>query len=207
MENIIISIGRQYGSGGRSIGMALSQRLGFEYFDKELMILAAKENGIAPEFFETHDERSMNIFEKAIQWFENNISNAEQGSVLSADSLFKMQADAIEKLAAEKSCIIVGRCSDYILRNNPNCVSIFLHSSEQERIKRICNGLNISKDEAIEKMAMEDKKRAAYYNFYSNKIWGNSATYNLSVDVSKLGEEQTVEFIINYLKMRFPDYL
>lgn len=118
-----------------------------------------------------------------------------------------MQADAIEKLAAEKSCIIVGRCSDYILRNNPNCVSIFLHSSEQERIKRICNGLNISKDEAIEKMAMEDKKRAAYYNFYSNKIWGNSATYNLSIDVSKLGEEQTVEFIINYLKMRFPDYL
>ncbi len=205
MENIIISIGRQYGSGGRSIGMALSKRLGFDYFDKELMILAAKENGIAPEFFETNDERSMNIFEKAIQWFENNISNAEQGSVLSADSLFKMQADTIEKLAAEKSCIIVGRCSDYILRNNPNCVSIFLHSSEEERIKRICEGLNISQNEAIEKIIMEDKKRAAYYNFYSNKIWGNSATYNLSIDVSKLGEEKTIEFIISYLKMRFPE--
>ncbi len=203
MENLIISIGRQFGSGGRVIGKALSQRLNIDYYDKELLVLAAKENGIAPEFFENTDEKSMSLLEHASHWFENiSAGNFFNNSILSNDAMFQMQADTIRKLAEEKSCIIVGRCSDYVLRNHPNCVSIFLHSSEQERARRISQRMNISEAEAILKMHEEDKKRAAYYNFYSNKIWGDSATYNLSIDVSKLGEEGTLEFILNYLEMR-----
>lgn len=203
MENLIISIGRQFGSGGRVIGKALSQRLNIDYYDKELLVLAAKENGIAPEFFENTDEKSMSLLEHASHWFENiSAGNFFNNSILSNDAMFQMQADTIRKLAEEKSCIIVGRCSDYVLRDNPNCVSIFLHSSEQERARRISQRMNISENEAILKMHEEDKKRAAYYNFYSNKTWGDSATYNLSIDVSKLGEKGTLEFILNYLEMR-----
>ena len=206
MENIIISIGRQFGSGGRVIGKALAQKLNFDYYDKELLTLAAKENGISPEFFEQSDEKSFPLLEQASHWFENlGINNPFSSSVLSNDALFKMQSDTIKKLAEEKSFVILGRCSDYILRDNPNCISIFLHSTEEERAKRICKRMQITEEEAIIRMREEDKKRAAYYNFYSNKIWGDAKTYNLSIDISKLGETQTLEFILAYIKKRFPE--
>lgn len=203
MENLIISIGRQFGSGGRVIGKALAERLHIDYYDKELLLLAAKESGIAPEFFEHTDEKSADTFEYATDLFGAITSgNFLRGGILSGDTIFKIQADTIKKLASEKSCVIVGRCSDYILRDNPNCVSIFLHSSEDERAERVSKRLNISIEEAISKMHNEDKKRANYYNFYSNKIWGDSQTYNLSIDVSKLGVEKTIDFILHYLEMR-----
>lgn len=205
MENLIISIGRQFGSGGRIIGKALSNKLNIDYYDNELLTLAAKENGISPEFFENSDEKSISILEHASHWFENLAAgNLFNDNILSNDTMFKMQADTIRKLAEKKSCIIVGRCSDYVLRDNPNCVSIFLHSSEEERAKRISKRMNISEEEAVEIMHEEDKKRAAYYNFYSSKTWGESKTYDLSIDVSKLGEDGTLEFILNYLRMRYP---
>ncbi|MCQ2608491.1 MAG: cytidylate kinase-like family protein [Bacteroidales bacterium] len=200
MEKLIISIGRQFGSGGRVIGKALAQKLGIEYYDKELLLLAAKESGIASEFFEQKDEKSHTFFEQAIDFISTG--HFFNDSILSGDRLFKIQSDAILKLAQEKSCVIVGRCSDYILRDNPNCVSIFLHSSDSDRAQRISKRLNISEEEAIEKMRNEDKKRANYYNFYSNKTWGESKTYDLSIDVSKIGEDQTIEIILQYLRIR-----
>ncbi len=200
MNKLIISIGRQFGSGGRVIGKALAEKLNIDYYDKELLLLAAKESGIASEFFEQKDEKSHSFLEQAIDFISTG--HFFNDSVLSGDRLFKIQSDAIIKLAEEKSCIIVGRCSDYILRDNPNCVSIFLHSSDSDRAKRISTRLNISEEEAIEKMRSEDKKRANYYNFYSNKTWGESKTYDLSIDVSKIGEEQTLEIILQYLRMR-----
>lgn len=200
MEKLIISIGRQFGSGGRVIGKALAQKLGIEYYDKELLLLAAKESGIASEFFEQKDEKSHTFLEQAIDFISTG--HFFNDSILSGDRLFKIQSDAILKLAQEKSCVIVGRCSDYILRDNPNCVSIFLHSSDYDRAQRISKRLNISEEEAIEKMRNEDKKRANYYNFYSNKTWGESKTYDLSIDVSKIGEDQTIEIILQYLRIR-----
>ncbi len=200
MENLIISIGRQFGSGGRVIGKALSQKLGIDYYDKELLLLAAKESGISSEFFEQKDEKSHSFFDQAIDFI--SAGHFQTNSALSNEQLFKIQSDAIQKLANEKSCIIVGRCSDYILRENPNCVSIFLHSSEESRAQRISKRMNISESEAITLLRSEDKKRANYYNFYSNKKWGDSATYNLSIDVAKLGEEQTIDLILQYLRMR-----
>lgn len=205
MENNIISIGRQFGSGGQVIGKALAKALSVEYYDKKLLLLAAKESGIAPEFFEHTDEKSSNIFEHAIDWLNGNYF-FNTNKQLSGDTLFQIQSDAIRKLASEKSCVIVGRCSDYILRDNPNCVSIFLHSSDEIRAERISQILNVSFDDALTIMRKEDKKRADYYNFYSDKTWGDSATYDLSIDVSKIGEEKTVEFILSYLTMRFSNH-
>lgn len=205
MENNIISIGRQFGSGGQVIGKALAKALSVEYYDKKLLLLAAKKSGIAPEFFEHTDEKSSNIFEHAIDWLNGNYF-FNTNKQLSGDTLFQIQSDAIRKLASEKSCVIVGRCSDYILRDNPNCVSIFLHSSDEIRAERISQRLNVSFDDALTIMRKEDKKRADYYNFYSDKTWGDSATYDLSIDVSKIGEEKTVEFILSYLTMRFSNH-
>ncbi|MBP5371647.1 MAG: cytidylate kinase-like family protein [Bacteroidales bacterium] len=205
MEQIVISIGRQFGSGGRIIGKALAEKLNIDYYDNELLVLAAKQNGLAPEFFENNDEISNSIFGFASNILDNIGLGTFTNNMLSGDTLFQMQSETIKKLASEKSCIIVGRCSDYILRDNPNCVSIFLHASEEERTKRIANRMNISEEEALAKLVEADKKRASYYNFYSNKTWGESKTYDLSINVSKLGIEGTLNFILDYLKMRFPD--
>ena len=205
MEQIVISIGRQFGSGGRIIGKALAEKLNIDYYDNELLVLAAKQNGWAPECFENNDEISNSIFGFASNILDNIGLGTFTNNMLSGDTLFQMQSETIKKLASEKSCIIVGRCSDYILRDNPNCVSIFLHASEEERAKRIANRMNISEEEALAKLVEADKKRASYYNFYSNKTWGESKTYDLSINVSKLGIEGTLNFILDYLKMRFPD--
>ena len=205
MEQIVISIGRQFGSGGRIIGKALAEKLNIDYYDNELLVLAAKQNGLAPEFFENNDEISNSIFGFTSNILDNIGLGTFTNNMLSGDTLFQMQSETIKKLASEKSCIIVGRCSDYILRDNPNCVSIFLHASEEERAKRIANRMNISEEEALAKLVEADKKRASYYNFYSNKTWGESKTYDLSINVSKLGIEGTLNFILDYLKMRFPD--
>ena len=205
MEQIVISIGRQFGSGGRIIGKALAEKLNIDYYDNELLVLAAKQNGLAPEFFENNDEISNSIFGFASNILDNIGLGTFTNNMLSGDTLFQMQSETIRKLANENSCIIVGRCSDYILRDNPNCVSIFLHASEEERAKRIANRMNISEEEALAKLVEADKKRASYYNFYSNKTWGESKTYDLSINVSKLGIEGTLNFILDYLKMRFPD--
>ena len=205
MEQIVISIGRQFGSGGRIIGKALAEKLNIDYYDNELLVLAAKQNGLAPEFFESNDEISNSLFGFASNILDNIGLGTFTNNMLSGDTLFQMQSETIKKLASEKSCIIVGRCSDYILRDNPNCVSIFLHASEEERAKRIANRMNISEEEALAKLVEADKKRASYYNFYSNKTWGESKTYDLSINVSKLGIEGTLNFILDYLKMRFLD--
>jgi len=205
MEHFVISIGRQFGSGGRVIGKALAEKLNIDYYDNELLVLAAKQNGLAPEFFENTDEISNSIFGFASNILDNIGLGTFTNNMLSGDTLFQMQSETIKKLASEKSCIIVGRCSDYILRDNPNCVSIFLHASEEERAKRIANRMNISEEEARIKLVEADKKRASYYNFYSNKTWGDSKTYDLSINVSKLGIDGTLNFILDYLNMRFPD--
>lgn len=202
-KNIVISIGRQFGAGGRRVGQALAKELGIAYYDKELIMEAAKEFGFAPIFFEENDEKSASFSGNVLQWMESFVTNGlGSKNYLSQDTLFEMQSEVVRKVAEKHSCVIVGRCSDYVLRNNPNCVSVFLHSSDSDRIQRIQERSELTVEEAISKMRMEDKKRAAYYNFYSSKTWGASSTYTLSIDVSSIGVEQTVQLIIFYLRQR-----
>ncbi|MBO7428705.1 MAG: cytidylate kinase-like family protein [Paludibacteraceae bacterium] len=202
-KNIVISIGRQFGAGGRRVGQALAKELGIAYYDKELIMEAAKEFGFAPAFFEENDEKSASLSGNVLQWMESFVTNGfGSKNYLSQDTLFEMQSEVVRKVAEKHSCVIVGRCSDYVLRDYPNCVSVFLHSSDEDRVQRIRERSGLTAEEAIAKMRMEDKKRAAYYNFYSSKTWGESATYTLSIDVSSIGVEQTVQLIMFYLRQR-----
>jgi len=150
-NNLIISIGRQFGSGGRLVGKALAEALGFDYYDNELLSLAAKEYGMDPEFFKMVDEKSdKSLF---LQRFEEYFSGgfwANNG--LTNDRLFQMQSDTIRRLAEEKSFVIVGRCSDYVLRDNPNCVSIFLHSTDKDRVARLRERMPESESSSDEKI-------------------------------------------------------
>ena len=199
-KRLIITLGRQFGSGGRSIGKRLAEELGIEFYDKELIKIAATESGISDSFFEKADEKGgiRSLFSAfslggvgvgGTMFFQSN-------DYLSGESLFKIQSDVIRKLASEKSCVIVGRCADYILRGDPDCVRIFICAEERDRIRRIMKYSGITKvAEARSQMKKADKTRAEYYNYYTDKVWGASDSYDLCLNSSRLGEELTYQII------------
>lgn len=203
-KKVIVTIGRQFGSGGREIGQKLAKALGIAYYDKELITLAAKESGLCEEVFEKADEQtSINMpyaFTMGYSAFMGIYS--PYNDILSNDGLFKIQSDAIRSLAEKESCVLVGRCADYILRDDPDCLSFFIHNNTENRIHRIIESQQVTVEQARELMAKTDKSRAAYYNYYTNKTWGASASYNFSIDVSILGVEETVAFIKNFIDKR-----
>ena len=192
----VINIGRQLGSGGKEIGEKLAARLGIDFYDKELINLASEESGLCREFFEKADE-------KASQGIIGGLFGMRFPFI--SDALFKVQSDVIRHLAAEKSCVFVGRCADYILREHPRCVNVFISASKEDRIARLCQIHHIDEEAAEEMMEKADKKRSEYYNYYSYKTWGAAATYHLCVDSSSLGIEETVrfveEFVVKKLKL------
>ena len=202
MENkIIVTIGRQFGSGGREIGQKLAEMLGIAYYDKELMAMAAKDSGLCEEFFEKADERvSGNLSYAFSLGYSYMGAYAPFNDILSNDGLFKLQSDTIRSLAEKQSCVMVGRCADYILRDDPAMISVFIHNSKEVRIKRIVAALPVTSDQAEELMEKRDKSRASYYNYYTNKTWGASKSYDLSIDASVLGIDETVAFIKMFIE-------
>lgn len=202
-NRMVITIGRQYGSGGREIGKRLAESLQIGYYDKELITIASKESGLCPEFFEKADERASHGLSYAFTLgfpFFGNVS--PYNDYLSNDTLFKIQSDTIRKIAAENSCVIVGRCADYILREDPYCVNIFVHSPLEKRMERIVEREQLTVEEAKTRIEKTDKSRASFYNYYSNKTWGAAASYHLSVDSCALGMDETVEFIRQFVCLK-----
>lgn len=200
--NYVINIGRQLGSGGKEIGEKLAASLGIGFYDKELIQLASEESGLCREFFEKADEKASQsiisgLFGMRFPFISD--SSIPYNNCLSNDALFKIQSDVIRHLASEKSCLFVGRCADYILRDHPRCVNVFISSSPQERIARISRMDGIDEEAAEERMNKTDKKRSEYYNYYSYKSWGAAATYHLCVDSSVLGVEDTVAFVGDFV--------
>ncbi|WP_080904788.1 AAA family ATPase [Parabacteroides sp. Marseille-P3160] len=203
-KRMIITIGRQYGSGGREIGKRLAESLGIGYYDKELLAVAAKESGFSKELFEKADERASSGLPYAFSMGFSYLGGmTPYHDVLSNEGLFKIQSDAIRKLAARESCVMIGRCADYVLREDPACLSIFIHNTDENRIRRIMERRKVSADEAKELMRKIDKTRASYYDYYSNKSWGRASSYNLSIDVSVLGVEETVGFLKIFIHKKF----
>ncbi len=203
VKRVIISIGREFGSGGRVIGRQLADRLGIDYYDKELMALAAKESGFGQEFFERADEKH-STFSAFSQWLNESFSTISRSeNYMSNDSIFKMQAEAIQQLAQRGSCVIVGRCSDYILRNDERCLRVFLYAPLTDRIARVAKRMNLSEEKARALIEVEDKRRAEYYNFYSSKTWGKASTYDLCLNVSLFGEEGVIRLIESVVKNCF----
>lgn len=194
----VITIGRQFGCGAREIGTKLAEKLNISYYDKEIMKRASKDSGFDEDLFKFYDEKptSSFLFNVSADGF---IPMGGAGQSLE-DQIIQFQFDTIKKVADEGNCIIVGRCADYILRENENLVSVYLHADDEYRKKRIINEHACSDKDALKQMKSMDKKRARFHNFYSDKSWGDAATYALSIDVSKLGIDGTVDLIAAYVQ-------
>lgn len=205
-DKFFVNIGRQLGSGGREIGEKLAVRLGIDFYDKELINLASEESGLCREFFEKADEKASQgiiggLFGMRFPFIGDGAMPPAM-NCLSNDALFKVQSDVIRKLASEKSCLFVGRCADYILRDNPRCANVFISSSHEDRIERLCRLHSITKEAAENMMEKADKKRSDYYNYYSYKTWGAAASYHLCIDSSVLGIEGTVDFVEEFIRKK-----
>jgi hypothetical protein len=197
-NHLIINIGRQLGSGGRVIGKELADKLNMRFLDRELLNLAAQESGFDLKFFERSDEKK-GFFKFLDNLRTSHFSTDLYDNQLSEESLFKIQSDAIRSAAEEGSCVIVGRCADYILRDYRGCVNIFITANKTDRIKRVCHYDGITPEEAKRKIESGDEKRAAYYNYYTGKTWGAAASYDLCINSSRLGIEATTQYIIDFV--------
>ena len=193
-NNYVITIGREYGSGGREIGKKIAETLNIAFYDKELITIAAKASGLSPELFDSVDEKSTSKLAYALTP-EASFCGIPFGGYFSNDLLFNLQSEAMINLVKQESCVIVGRCADFVLRDNPRCINIFIHSPMQNRIRQVMEREKCSKQEAIEKIQKIDKKRTSYYNYYTRKEWGKSSSYHFSIDSSLFGLSNTADLI------------
>lgn len=198
----IITIGRQFGSGGREIGNLLAKRLSVKCYDNELLTAAAKESGLCEEIFKAHDEKPTNsfLYSLVMDSYPGYSVGFGGNTVPLSQQVFLAQFDTIRKIAKNEECIFVGRCADYALHEDYDVVSIFICSDEKSRIERICKRHEVSESKARELMIKTDKKRANYYNYYTDKIWGNSSSYDMCINSGKLGIENTVDLIVYYME-------
>lgn len=204
MSNKIYTIGREFGSGGKAVGEKLAERLGIKLYDKELLQQAAKDSGFCEEIFENHDEKPTNSFLYSLVMDTYSVSGYSAAPFLDMPlnhKVFLAQFETIKKIAETESCVIVGRCADYALADNPDCINIFIHADMDIRVRNICMSLNITENKARDIINKTDKQRASYYNYYTSKKWGDSKSYNLSLDAGKLGIDNCVEMILKYREL------
>ena len=204
MANKIYTIGREFGSGGREVGEKLAAKLGIKLYDKELLQQAAKDSGFCEEIFENHDEKPTNSFLYSLVMDTYSVSGYSAAPFLDMPlnhKVFLAQFETIKKIAEKESCVIVGRCADYALSDNPDCINIFIHADLDVRIKNVSRNLNITEIKARDIINKTDKQRASYYNYYTSKKWGDSKSYNLSLDAGKLGTDNCVEMILKFREL------
>lgn len=197
---MIINVGRQLGSGGRTIASRLAERFNCRFYDRELLNLAAKESGFCEEFFERNDENK-NFFKTIFHLHVPHLSDGNfYNNNLSQESLFKFQSDAIRKAAESGACVFVGRCADYVLRDRTDVVNIFVTANTEDRINRICGRDGLDEAEARKRISKGDSERSSYYNYYTGKKWGHSESYDLCVNSSVLGMSGTVDYISRFIE-------
>lgn len=204
---MIITIGRQLGSGGLEIGRLLAERLNLAFYDKELLTEAARHSGICPECFQQVDEQAkrtfggVGIFGMRFPFVGDG--NTSYNSMISGDNLFLIQSETIVKLAEnEQGAVFVGRCADYVLRHRDDVVSVFITANEADRVKRLCDRRVCTEAEARDMMKKVDKQRSAYYDYYASREWGVASSYDICLNSSLLGIEGTVEAIINIVRRK-----
>lgn len=199
-KSLTITIGRQFGSGGRDIGLQLSERLGISFYDKEVLIEAAKDSGLDEAFFEKFDEKPTNSF-----WY-SLLMNVRAGKIARdeydmplPERVFLAEFEAIQKIASEGSSVIVGRCADYVLRNQKNCINVFIYAPTENRIARIAERCQVERSKAEELIRQVDKHRSSYYNYYTTGKWGDVGSYHLCIDSSLCGVEGTAALIEDFI--------
>ena len=197
MSNLVITIGRQYGSAGRQIGQKIAQDFGIKCYDKELLAVAAKESGLCHELFESHDEKPTNsfLYSLVMDTYSMGYTSSAYMDMPINHKVFLAQFDTIKKLAAEESCVIVGRCADYALADYPNTVTVFISGDEKDKIAYLKELYHLDDAKAKDTMIKTDKKRASYYNYYSSKKWGDAKSYDLCINSSAVGYDGAVKLI------------
>ncbi len=200
--NLAINIGRQLGSGGHEIGKMLAKSLDIPFYDKNLITLASKESGLAQEFFERADERTGFPFASTLFGLRSTFIGDEFiDNYLGNESLFRIQSDVIRELNKKQDSVFVGRCADYILRDNPLSVNIFITADIEDRIKRVAERNQLTEKKAKDIIEKTDKSRASYYNYYTSKKWGKADSYHLCFN-SSIGIDNSVELIEQFVKMK-----
>ena len=203
-NNLIITIGRQCGSGGKLIGEMLAGKMGVKCYDKELLAMAAKNSGLCEELFEKHDERPTSSFLYSLVMDSYSMGYTASGysDMPINHKIFLAQFDTIKKLADEASCVIVGRCADYALEDYPNVVSVFITGDDKDKLKRLQELYKVDESKAKDIMIKTDKQRSNYYNYYSNKKWSDPRSYDLCINSSKVGADGAVDVIMNFAKVK-----
>lgn len=200
-NNTIVTIGRQYGSGGHDIGKQLAEELNIPFYDKALLERAAKDSGLCQEIFENHDEKPTNsfLYSLVMDTYSLGYNSSSFTEMPLNHKIFLAQFDAIKNIAKEGPCVIVGRCADYALADFPNVVNVFLHADLQARIVRIARRHDLTDAKAKDLILKTDKRRASYYNYYTSKKWGEAAGYDLSLNTATLGVDGTIHMIREFI--------
>ena len=204
MENkkIIINVGRQIGSGGHIIAEKLAEDFGCKCYDRELLNLAAKESGFSAKFFEQNDEQKgffKSLFHTHLPFLSDNNFYSND---FSQEGLYKFQSDAIKRAANEGNCVFVGRTADYVLRDYENVVNVFITADEEDRVKAVSERRGITPEAARKFISNHESERASYYNYYTGKVWGHSESYDLCINSSLLGMEETEKFIAGFIRKK-----
>ena len=204
MGNTVITIARSYGSGGRTLGKLLAKELGINYYDRELIRMASDESGINEALFGEVDEKLKKspLFRIVKKTYRGEIIPPESGEFVSDDNLFNYQAKVIRQLAEEESCVIIGRCADYALEERDDVLSVFIHADLEDRIKNVAKLNELTDNKAKDLIHKTDKRRASYYNYYTNKKWGEAASYELCLNSSELGVQGTAKAIEQYILLK-----
>lgn len=200
----IITIGREYGSGGKEIGLKLAEKLGVKCYDKELLSVASKQSGISEDLFYANDEKHQGSFIYSLMM--GTYAMGEGGKIYPdlplSQKIFLAQFDAIKEIAKKGPCVIVGRCADYVLRDRQNVIKIFITADKDFKVKRLSEKLSVGEAKAENIMIKMDKKRASYYNYNTESRWGKASNYDLCINSSKVGIDKTVELITKYIEIK-----
>lgn len=204
MKQVVITIARQYGSGGRIVGKMLSEELGIAYYDRQLLQLASDDSGINEQLFANADEKlkTTTLFKTAKSVYNGELITPDREDFVSNDNLFNYQAKIIRELAAVESCVIIGRCADFVLKDNPNVLRVFVHANEEKCIERV-KEIRPMPDKELRKYISDiDKRRGAYYKYYTGGEWTDARNYDLCIDSSKIGYRGCVDAIKNMLEIK-----
>ncbi|HHV11186.1 MAG TPA: cytidylate kinase-like family protein [Clostridiales bacterium] len=205
MEKYVITIARGYGSGGRTIGQMLSEKLGIPYYDRDLLRLASDESGINEQLFAKADEKLKKslLYRVAKNVYKGELIPPDSDDFVSNDNLFNYQAKIIKELASTESCIIIGRCADFVLKDYPNVVRVFVHAPLEDCINTLKEMTGKPEREIEKQISSIDKHRAEYYKYYTGRNWEDAKNYDLCLNSSKLGFGKCVEIVESYLNIRF----
>lgn len=202
-DRVIVALERQYGSGGREIGKKLAQTLDIPFYDQELLALAAKKSGMSEEYFQNVDETSTNSFLYSLMsgaYMAGNPMDPTNAMPVN-DKLFLLESNLIREIAQKGSCVIIGRCADYILQEDPDMISVFVHADLEDRKRRAIEEYGEDAERIEEILKRQDKRRVSYYNFYTTQKWGQARNYDLCFN-SGIGMEQSVALIQYWIEMK-----